>query len=137
MNAAQLLRIALVSCLLLLLGLPVVADGATELSDTLYVIKEGEALSNVEVAVSLSQSTPLASTRVLIGRDDVFVDSMTSGVLQGDSPLLLVPPAGPVPDLVLDELARVGPSRVTLLGGENAVQPAVAEQLSAAGYTVD
>ena len=50
MNAPQLLRIALVSCLLLLLGLPVVADGATELSDTLYVIKEGEALSNVEVA---------------------------------------------------------------------------------------
>ncbi|WP_108667960.1 cell wall-binding repeat-containing protein [Euzebya rosea] len=137
MNAMQLLRIVLVSCLLLLLALPVVADGATELSDTLYVVKEGEALSNVEVAVALSQSTPLAPTRVLIGRDDVFVDSMTSGVLQGDSPLLLVPPAGPVPDLVLDELARMGPARVTLLGGENAVQPAVADQLSAAGYTVD
>ena len=133
-------RPTLLVAALLLLVLPVVvasADGVTEVSDTLSVIKEGDVPSNAEVAVDLSQATPLAPTRVLIGRDDVFVDSMTSGVLQSASPLLLVPPEGPVPDFVMDELSRLDAARVTLLGGEAAVQPAVADQLADAGYAVD
>lgn len=117
--------------------LPAGANGVTEVSDTLYVVKEDQAPSNVDIAVTLSQSTPLAPTRVLVGRDDLFVDSMASGVLQGDSPLLLVPPAGPVPDVVMAELDRLGPERVTLLGGEAAIDPAVADEFAGAGYAVD
>ena len=136
MRAPQTFAVLLL-LVLLASALPAGANGVTEVSDTLYVVKEDQVPSNVDVAVTLSQATPLAPTRVLMGRDDLFVDSMASGVLQGESPLLLVPPGGPVPTQVLDELDRLGADRVTLLGGEAAILPAVADELAGAGYTVD
>jgi putative cell wall-binding protein len=111
--------------------------GAQEISDTLTVIKDGEdAISNAEVAARLSEATFESAGTVLIGRDDEFADAMTSGLLQADSPLLLVPRDGPVPQRVLDELAILNPSEVVLLGGPDALTEAVEEELADAGYTV-
>lgn len=119
------------------LAAPAEPDAVTESSDTLSIVKEDATPSNVDVAVALAEATPLAADRVLIGRDDVFVDSMAAGVLQGDSPLLLVPRDGPVPTSVLDTLSSSGAARVTLLGGEAAVSAPVADELASAGYSVE
>ncbi|WP_370326946.1 cell wall-binding repeat-containing protein [Euzebya sp.] len=133
-------RVTIAGVVAVLVGvaaLPVAADGVTETSDTLSIVKEGTDPSNAQIAVDLLTETPLTPDRVLIGRDDVFVDSMAAGVLQDESPLLLVPPAGPVPAEVMAALEGTGASRVTLLGGESAVQAPVADELAAAGYAVD
>jgi putative cell wall-binding protein len=133
---ALLLAVALATAVLL-----VVPDGAdavdTETADTLRIVKDDEAPSPSELAVRLSEDTPMpASGTVLIGRSDVFADSLASGVLQGASPLLLVPPQGPIPDRVLQELARLAPARVLLLGGVTAIGQVVEDQL-AASYAVE
>ncbi|WP_370327943.1 cell wall-binding repeat-containing protein [Euzebya sp.] len=106
--------------------------------DTIAVVKADESPSNAEIAVRLSEETPFSAVdTVVIGRDDTFADSLASGVLQSESPLLLVPSAGPLPPRVRDELARLAPTRVILLGGEAALQPAVADELTQLGYTVE
>lgn len=110
---------------------------ATETSDALRIVKDDESPTAAELSVRLSESTPLPDTStVLIGRSDVFADSLASGVLQGASPLLLVPPQGPVPDRVVDELARIAPSRVILLGGTSAIGQVVEDAL-ATSYVVE
>jgi putative cell wall-binding protein len=133
---ALLLATALAAAVLL--ALP---DGAgavdTETSDTLRIVKDDESPSPAELAVRLSEDTPMPSSgTVLVGRSDVFADSLASGVLQGASPLLLVPPQGPIPQRVLDELARLAPTRVILLGGVTAIGQVVEDEL-ATTYTVE
>lgn len=103
---------------------------STTTSDALLVVKSEETPSNVELAVRLSEATPLPDTStVVMGRSDVFADSLASGVLQSRSPLLLIPPQGPVPDRVLAELQRLGADRVILLGGTSAIGEVVEQQL--------
>lgn len=132
------LRTSIVIVLLLAAAaVPASGNGVTSVGDTLQVVKEDGQPSNVDIAVALSQATPLTPERVLIGRDDAFADSMAAGVLQGESPLLLVPPGGPVPPQVMAELARLGPDRVTLLGGEVAVSATVEAALADAGYRTE
>ena len=76
---------------------------------------------------------------VLLARADGFADALASATLAlaEQAPLLLVP-SGDVPDAVLDEIDRVlgGTGRVYLLGGEAAITPAVADELTAAGHDV-
>ncbi len=111
--------------------------GAQTPSDTLSIVKEGEeGLSNSEIASRLTDETFTTADRVLIGRDDEFADAMTSGLLQADSPLLLVPRSGPVPDRVKAQLTELAPTEVLLLGGEAAIEPAVADELADLGYDV-
>jgi putative cell wall-binding protein len=131
--------LAVVAVLVVLPVLPTAVAGGQEFgSDTLSIVKEGESPSNAEIAVRLSESTDLGAVdTVVIGRDDGFADSLASGVLQGTSPLLLVPTAGPLPARVVAELERLGPARVILLGGEAALAPAVADELTARGYAVE
>lgn len=74
---------------------------------------------------------------VLIGRDNVFADSLASGGLQGilDAPLLL----NPVDELgqtTKASLERLKPKRVVLLGGKAAVSLQTEAQLQALGYQV-
>lgn len=45
-------------------------------------------------------------------------------------PLLLVPPTGTVPSLVMNELRRLDPANIVLIGGENAVSEEIVTQLS-------
>lgn len=120
------------------LGVAVVAPAQEFGPDTVGVIKDGETPSASEVAVRLSEATPLASVdTVVLGRDDEFADSLASGVMQSTSPLLLVPRNGPIPTRVRDELSRLAPQRVVLLGGEAALTTEVADELSGLGYAVE
>ena len=115
------------------------AGAVTEVSDTLSVIKETIAPSNAEIAARLTEATvlPGAVETVLIGRDDVFADSLASGVLQEEAPLLLVPPGGPVPARVRDELVRIAPQRAVILGGAAAVSAEVEQQLRDMGLATE
>lgn len=114
------------------------STGSAEVNDTIGVVKRGEDdLSNVEVAARLAEATFADDVdTVLIGRDDVFADSMASGVLQGGSPLLLVPRDGPLPRRVRDELALLDPQRVIILGGVEAISQDMEDQL-AVSYRVE
>lgn len=74
---------------------------------------------------------------VVLSRDDVFADSLGAAVLTSDAPLLFTATAALDPRSAA-EIDRVlgGTGTVTLLGGESALSAAVADALTAAGYTV-
>lgn len=74
---------------------------------------------------------------VLIGRDDVFADSLASGGAQGawDAPLLLTGSDGLDPR-VAAELDRLDAGRVVLLGGTAALSSQVERDLVDLGHTV-
>ena len=90
----------------------------------------------VLMAVELSRMTGGTATRVHLARADVFADSMASGGLQVDGPLLLVSPGGQVHDAVLAEIERLGAQEVVLLGGPAAIPEATADLLRARGLAV-
>lgn len=106
-----------------------------EAPDTLFIAKDDETLSNVEIAARLSENTPVGADRVVLARDDDFADALASGVMQGEAPLLLTPQEG-LPARVTDRLAELGPSEVVLLGGTAALPEAIATDLSGRGYVV-
>jgi putative cell wall-binding protein len=118
--------------------LALLPPASAEVSDTIAIVKEDEAdVATGEVAARLSEETFASAGTVLIGRDDEFADAMASGLLQADSPLLLVPPAGPVPPRVLERLEELQPTTVVLLGGEQAISEDVRGDLEDAGYDVE
>ena len=129
-------------CLALLLSLLSVPAGgqtpAEPTSDTILLGQSDSDTPTVDGAVELSRATfpDDGANRVMIGRDDVFADSLASGGGQSDGPLLLVPTDGPVPASVMAEIDRVGAEEAVILGGDAAVSPAVADALSADGLTV-
>ena len=128
--------VVVAAVLVAVLGVP--APSSSQPSDTLVIVKDEAPLSNVDIAVALSQATPLpAPDTVLIGRDDDFADALASGVMQSRSPLLLVPSAGPLPETVVEEVQRLGSTRAVILGGEAAVQPAVDQELQDLGLAVE
>lgn len=129
---------ALISFAVVTLPVPT-AHAFTELSDTVSIVKESVAPSNAEIAARLSEATVLPGLvdTVLIGRDDVFADSLASGVLQGESPLLLVPSTGPIPARVRDELIRIGAERAVILGGSGAVSAETEQELQGMGLQTE
>jgi hypothetical protein len=123
------------------------------------VAQIGPAEDNIASAIAWSQATTPSSAfaswwtavvpagvrqmmggtdTVLLGRDDLFADSLASGGLQGilQAPLLLTDPAALDPRTA-EELDRLAPRRVIVLGGPTAVDEAVLDQLRAAGYVVE
>ncbi|MGI9017080.1 MAG: cell wall-binding repeat-containing protein [Euzebya sp.] len=87
-------------------------------------------------------------SQALIGRSDVFADSLSAGPLQGGAglddiaddagdgrPLLLTTPDGLSADTAA-ELDRLGVDSVTILGNENAISNDVVDDLEAEGYEV-
>ncbi|HUG83805.1 MAG TPA: cell wall-binding repeat-containing protein, partial [Euzebya sp.] len=88
------------------------------------------ALQTVECAAPADVDT------VLIGRDDDFADSLSSGYLQQDAPLLLVPGGGPIPPDVIATLERLSPSQIIIMGGDSAISPAVEQALIDLGIAV-
>lgn len=87
----------------------------------------------VDAALALSLATFEDGTAdtVLLGRDDLFADSLSSVAAQGAvaAPLLLTP-SGFLDQRVADEIVRLQASRVLILGGHTAVAPAVEEDLA-------
>lgn len=98
-----------------------------------------EATDTVTSAIAWSQLTfeDGAAPYVLLGRDDLFADSLASGGGQGaiDAPLLLTG-SGQLDPRTTAELERLGARTVYVLGGPAAIAEAVVEQLEAAGYGV-
>jgi subtilisin family serine protease len=103
----------------------------------------------IAAAVGLSQGMFLdgSAQHVLIGRDDVFADSLAGAALAGTQGPILYTRGGPDQPLTgatREEVRRVlGPGggcasgrTVFLLGGTNAVSQAVEDQLTADGYCV-
>jgi len=93
--------------------------------------------TTVEAALALSRFGFDEATDVLLARDDIFADGLSSGTLQGalDGPLLLTP-GGDLDDDVAAELERLETRRVHILGGFEAVSATVAAELVGLGYDV-
>ena len=66
------------------------------------------------------------------------VDGLSAAALAGqvNGPVLLVPPAGPLPDVTVAELDRLGALNAIIVGGEAAVSPAVQAELAGLGLAV-
>lgn len=115
----------------------------TTFDDTCLVDTDGlglakdEPLDTAQIASMLLSCIPLSQVdTVLIGRDDDFADSLSSGFLQSQSPLLLVPGDGPIPPEVVAQLQQLAPRQVLILGGVDAVGPAIETELAALGIEV-
>lgn len=92
--------------------------------------------SNVAAAVAWSKAAFTGTaTEALLGRDDLFADSLASGSLQGGRPLLLTDSQTLSPE-TNTELSRLRPSVVNIMGGPSAVSTAVEEDLKSKGYQV-
>jgi len=96
--------------------------------------------TNTQAAIAWSSNTFAddAAPTVLLARDDDFADSLTSGSLQGllEAPLLLTNSQVLSPD-TMAEIQRLGPEFVLIMGGNEAVSPAVEQQLNAMGIDTD
>lgn len=124
--------LATVVAVVLLVGL--VPPTAAQVPDDTVAIAAGESPSRGDVAVAVSQASPVDRVdEVIIARDDAFADALSSGGLQAASPLLLVPSRGPVPRAVADEIRRLGATSATILGGAVAVGAEVDAELAGLG----
>ena len=105
------------------------------------VVTPGVGDDNVASAIAWSRLTNAdpnfagAGRTVLLGRDDLFADSLASGGAQGvlDAPLLLTGSGG-LDARDATELDRLGAERVILLGGTAALSEQVVTDLTARGY---
>lgn len=94
---------------------------------------------NVASSVAWSNSSfPGGSPFAVVGRSDLFADSLASSSVQGalNAPLLLTPP-GALDARVSQELERLDVDRVTIMGGTSAISPGVEQALRDEGYGVD
>jgi putative cell wall-binding protein/Ca2+-binding RTX toxin-like protein len=86
----------------------------------------------IDTAVNISREYfPDGADEVYIATGYNFADALAGGVAAGlkDSPLLLVHPGG-ASQAVLDEIARLAPERIHVLGGFVAVPQVVHDQLA-------
>jgi len=90
------------------------------------------------LAASRSAYADGACSTVLIASGADYPDALGAAALAGvlDAPILLTRPGG-LPDGVLDEIRRLGASRVLIIGGPPAVSEGVAEGLSRTGLAVE
>ncbi len=91
----------------------------------------------IEQSIALSVLTYDEAPIVVLGRDDVYADSLSGGPLAAalQAPLLLTDPETLVDPLRI-ELERLRATRAILLGGDDAIRPAVADALLQAGLDV-
>lgn len=85
-----------------------------------------------ETSVAISQyEFPGGASEVYLANAEGFADAVAAGSLK-KGPVLLVPADGEVPQVVLDEIARLHPRKVVALGGVFAVSDDVLEQAAEA-----
>ncbi|HUG84327.1 MAG TPA: cell wall-binding repeat-containing protein [Euzebya sp.] len=117
-----------------------VALGAAEggVSDTVLAeLAQGRDTTRVEGGDDSATALALAlagfgeaAEVVYLAQSIVMTDGMVGGVLQG-GPILLVPADGPVPQAVVDTVARLEPQRVVALGGSRAISDQVLADVAA------
>ena len=88
-------------------------------------------------AVAVSQDAARSRGTVVIGRDDIYADSIAGGPLAAalDAPLLLSS-GDRLSAVTAAEIERLGARRAVLLGGEAALSAAVAGDVAALGVEV-
>lgn len=91
----------------------------------------------VETAARISEGTRDRSEVVVLARADEYADALAGGPLAASlgAPLLLTP-SDRLADVTAAEVARLGATEAVLLGGEAALSPAVASDLSSQGVSV-
>ncbi len=94
--------------------------------------------SRIETAVEVSKATFETADFAVLGRSDDPADALTGAPLAAalGGPLLLTP-TDDVPQVVLDELERLGVTTVYVLGGAAAVSEAAEATLLDAGLSVE
>lgn len=118
-----------------LAGLGLAASPAQALPGFAFERLAGE--DRIETAVEISADTFATSTTALIARADLFPDALAGNYLAGaEGAPILLSHTDEVPQETLDELARLGVTDVTLLGGTAALDDSVQAALEAEGYTV-
>ncbi|WP_010676957.1 S8 family serine peptidase [Bacillus timonensis] len=77
------------------------------------------------------------SDTVILGRGDIPIDTLTGSVLASklNAPILLTKPTA-LPIEVLEEMERLSPKTIIIIGGEMAISKNIEEQLSSIGYSV-
>nr|WP_302328453.1 S8 family serine peptidase [Salirhabdus salicampi] len=91
-----------------------------------------------ETSVRVSKfGWPDRADTIVLGRGDIPVDALTGSVLarQQNAPLLLTK-RDELPSSIRNEIARINPSTVYLLGGEGAISASIADHLRENGYEV-
>ena len=92
-----------------------------------------------ETSVAISQNGWKESSDVVVlGRGDLSVDALTGSVLakKYNAPLLLTK-SDELPSVVEDEINRLQPEKIYILGGPAAISEKVVNQLSTKGYLSD
>lgn len=69
-------------------------------------------------------------TNVHLFRGDTYVDAVAVG-MSSNNPLLLMPPCGPTPKVVVDEVNRLKPENLVALGGQQAISEQTLDDLVA------
>ena len=90
-------------------------------------------------AVAISQAShPTGAPVVVLTTGGAFPDALAGGPAAAalGAPVLLIA-TDSVPPVVVDELDRLNPARVLLLGGTAAVSPTPVDELEQAGYAVE
>jgi putative cell wall-binding protein len=91
-----------------------------------------------ETSVKISRfGWPNQSDTLVLGRGDVPIDALTGGVLakKFNAPMLLTAPKQ-IPSIVEQEIHRLNPTRIYLLGGESAISNSIQAKLKEQGYQV-
>jgi len=138
---------------------PAIADELTRLGPTTIVILGGTTAISAAVentlggygdvvrlsgpnryatAVATSQyGFPSGASTLFIATGTGFVDALTGAPVAAvfDAPLLLVPPDG-IPVEVTDEITRLAPTTIVILGGTAAVSAAVETELAGYGTVI-
>ena len=112
---------------------PVSAEPAPVVAYQPAQANRGELRAVQWIASTIPPGEPVDT--VIISRDDLFADSLSSGGLQGilNAPLLLNP-AGELSDLNRETLQRLNPRRVMILGGKAAISLQTEAQINALGF---
>lgn len=87
------------------------------------VSPDGDDVAAASVAIS-REWAPEPVDEVLVARDDLFADTLASGARQMDTPLLLTA-SDALDPLIGEELTRLAPARITVLGGTEAISEEV------------
>ena len=116
-----------------LLGTPVLGQPGD-----VVALQRVAAGDRIGTAVAVSQRFFPTADHVVLARADGFADALAGSPLAGlrGAPVLLTTPSA-LPTAVGEEITRLGATAATILGGEAAVGEAVADQLRAAGLTVE
>lgn len=117
----------------------VVLGGAAIVTDTVVdavraatgteVVRIGGSTRYATSATVVSDAFSIGVPAVLVATGESFPDALAGGAAAAalDSPVLLVPPSGPLPATTVEELRRLRPGAVIALGGTGALPQAVVD----------